>query len=139
RRCGRTRRSPSGKATGMTHTATAGLLNRARGPLGPSAEVDFGVASRPFAELGDLLHRFNGFFAFNAGVQVYPVGGMTGVPELVTWNEPATWKQTYGGLADALFCFGQDVLGTQFAIAHGNTVVAVDPETVETADIGDSL
>ena len=123
----------------MTQTATTRLLERARGPLGPSVAVDFGVASGPFAELAHLLHRLNGFFAFNAGIQVYPAGGTTGAPELATWNESATWKQTYGGLADAFFCFGQDVLGTQFAIAEGDTVVAVDPETAESTHIGDSL
>jgi len=117
----------------------ARLLDRARGPLGPSAMVDFGVTSGPFAELAELLHRLNGFFAFNGGVEVYPVGGTCGVPELVAWNDPATWKQTYGGLADAFFCFGQDVLGTQFAIVDGCTVVAVDPETAEPTPIGDSL
>jgi hypothetical protein len=123
----------------MTQTALGRLLDRARGPLGPSAMVDFGVASGPFAELADVLRRLNGFFAFNAGVEVYPVGGTAGVPELVAWNEPATWKQTYDGLADAFFCFGQDVLGTQFAIVDGSTVVAVDPETAEPTAIGDSL
>jgi hypothetical protein len=123
----------------MSQTALGRLLDRARGPLGPSATLDFGVASGPFAELAALLQRCNGFFAFNGGVEVYPVGGTAGVPELVAWNEPATWKQTYGDLADAYFCFGQDVLGTQFAIADRGTVVAVDPETAEATEIGGTL
>jgi hypothetical protein len=123
----------------VTETAVDRLLNRARDPVGPDVEVDFDAASGPFADLAAMLTRRNGFFAFDAGLQVFHAGGAGGGPELLTWNTAEAWKYTYGGLADELFCFGQDVLGTQFAIKGGNEVVTFDPETAETTRLGDSL
>ncbi|WP_422773323.1 hypothetical protein ACN28C_10595 [Plantactinospora sp. WMMC1484] len=122
----------------MTQTALETLLGRARGPLGANAEVDFGPATGPFAELGRMLSRLNGFFAFDAGVQVFHAGGPGVGPELVTWNDESTWKHTYEGLTGETFCFGQDVLGTQFAIMHEH-VVSLDPETAQVRVIGPSL
>jgi hypothetical protein len=115
------------------------LMNRARGPLGPKVNVDFGARSGPLAELGELLATTNGFFAFDAGVQVFH-GGSDGMGyDVTTWNEPKTWKYTYQGLADDLFCFGQDILGTQFAIVARESVVRFNPETAEVTTIGTSL
>jgi hypothetical protein len=85
-----------------------------------------------------MLTELNGFFAFNAGIQVYYAGQGGHGYDLQTWNEPATWQDTYQGLADDLFCFGQDVLGTQFAVLAGH-LVSFDPETGEREDIGHSL
>lgn len=123
----------------MSGTALDQLLQRARGPLGASVELDFGVPDGPLAELAALLTRINGFFLFNAGVQVYRAGEPGLGPELAWWNEPETWKAAYGGLADGLFCFGQDLFGTQFAIRNGIEVVTFDPETAATEALGDSL
>jgi hypothetical protein len=115
------------------------LLSRARGPLGPKVGVDFGERSGPLAELGGVLATMNGFFLFNAGVQVF-YGGNDGMGyDITTWNASKTWKYTYQGLADELFCFGQDVLGTQFAILERTSVVRFDPETAEITTIGSSL
>lgn len=50
------------------------LLGRARGPMGPAIEGDFGVARGPLAELGQVISRMNGFFLFNGGIQVFRVG-----------------------------------------------------------------
>lgn len=122
----------------MTTTALETLLGRARGPSGPPVEIDLGVPAGPFAELSRMLTRLNGFFAFNAGVQVYRAGDPGAGPELVSWNDETTWKDTYGGLTGDVFCFGQDVLGTQFAVLHGH-VVAVNPETAGVEPIGPSL
>ncbi|MFE9253185.1 SMI1/KNR4 family protein [Streptomyces sp. NPDC007088] len=115
------------------------LLRRARGPLGPRVDLDFGVEEGPLAELATLLTRTNGFFAFDAGVQVFRAGEEGLGPDLLEWNGEESWKPAYGGLADGFFCFGQDILGTQFAIVGGTTVVAVDPETAQAAAIGPSL
>ena len=123
----------------MSGTALDRLLERARGPLGASVALDFGVLDGPLAELAALLTRINGFFLFNAGVQVYRAGEPGLGPELARWNEPDTWKATYNGLADGLFCFGQDLFGTQFAIREGIEVVTFDPETAATETLGDSL
>ncbi|MFJ1702152.1 SMI1/KNR4 family protein [Kitasatospora sp. NPDC088346] len=123
----------------MTQSALEQLLGRARGPMGPSTELDFGVAGGPLAELGAVLSRVNGFFLFNAGVQVFRVGEEGLGPDLLSWNGENTWKDTYGGLADGLFSFGQDIFGNQFAIMDGSDVVVFDPETAEVEVLGTGL
>jgi len=116
------------------------LLDRARGPMGPAVDVDFGVGTRAWQQLGAALTRINGFFLFNAGVQVFRVGDDQGWgPELSSWNRPETWKDSYQGLADDLFCFGQDLFGVQFAIDGGGQVVTLDPETGQRSALGTSL
>ncbi|WP_205660948.1 SMI1/KNR4 family protein [Amycolatopsis vastitatis] len=115
------------------------LLAGARAPLGPRIELDLGHDAGPLAELAELLTRVNGFTAFNAGVQVFHAGEAGLGPELGRWNEPTTWKNTYAGLADRLFCFGQDLFGCQFAISDNREVVVFDPETAERTPIGASL
>lgn len=120
-------------------TALDQLLSRARGPMGPSTELDFGVETGPLAELGAMISRINGFFLFDAGVQVFRVGDQGLGPDLLEWNGDEAWKATYDGLADDLFCFGQDIFGTQFAIIGGEEVVAFNPETAEVTTLGASL
>ncbi|MGW6917974.1 SMI1/KNR4 family protein [Kitasatospora sp. NPDC054939] len=123
----------------MSDSALEQLLGRARGPMGPTIELDFGTPAGPLAELGALLSRLNGFFVFNAGVQVFRAGDEGLGPDLLSWNGEELWKSTYGGLADELFCFGQDIFGTQFAIVGGESVVAFDPETAESETLGTGL
>jgi hypothetical protein len=122
-------------------TALDELLARARAPLGSRVEVYLGGGVR--AELAALLSTTNGFAVFNYGVQVFhfgPDGLGDGLgPELGTWNDEATWKYAYGGLADGLLCFGQDLFGVQFAIEDGQRVSTFDPETGERQTIGERL
>jgi hypothetical protein len=123
----------------MTQSALEELMSRARGPMGPAIELDFGVESGPLVELGRTISRMNGFFLFNAGVQVFRVGEEGLGPDMLTWNGDEAWKATYAGLADDVFCFGQDLFGNQFAIVGGEEVVRFDPETAETVSLGASL
>jgi hypothetical protein len=123
----------------MIGPALEQLLARARGPMGPAIELDFGLESGPFVELGEMLSRTNGFFLFNAGVQVFCAGEQGPGPELLAWNDEATWKDTYAGLADDVFCFGQDLFGVQFGIHDNADVVTFNPETAETTVLGSSL
>ncbi|MFC5910669.1 SMI1/KNR4 family protein [Streptacidiphilus monticola] len=120
-------------------TALETLLGRARGPMGPSIELDFGVESGPLAELGRVISRTNGFFLFNAGVQVFRAGDEGLGADLLSWNREDTWKDTYDGLADDLFCFAQDIFGVQFAVVEGKEVVRFDPETARDEVLGESL
>jgi hypothetical protein len=123
----------------MTDSKLDELLGRARGPMGPEIELDFGLDGGPLTELGALLTRMNGFFLFNAGVSVFRAGDQGLGPELLNWNDAPTWKYTYEGLADDYFCFGQDIFGVQFAIKDNAEVVAFDPESARAKSIGDSL
>jgi hypothetical protein len=123
----------------MSDTALKTLLERARGPMGPSIELDFGTDGGPLAELGQMISRINGFFLFNAGVQVFRAGQEGFGVDLLTWNDQETWKDTYKGLADDLFCFAQDIFGVQFAIIADERVVRFDPETARNEPLGESL
>lgn len=114
------------------------LLQRAKGPLGPTVNVDFGVEQGPLDELARLLSAMNGFFAYNAGVQVYRAGDEGAGYDVLNWNSTQLWKSHYDGLADDFFCFGQDVLGTQFAV-YQDQVVAFDPEDATHKVIGPTL
>ncbi len=115
------------------------LLDRARGPMGPAVQLDFGVPTGPVVELATALAEVNGFFVFNAGVQVFRAGADGLGYDLEHWNEPDTWKDAYEGMADDLFCFGQDLFASQFAIDDGAQVVLMDAETGERHRLGDSL
>ncbi|MHC5262687.1 SMI1/KNR4 family protein [Streptomyces sp. UC4497] len=123
----------------MTDSALERLLGRARGPMGPAVELDFGVDHGPLVELGGIITRMNGFFLFNGGVQVFRVGEEGLGPDMLSWNTGEVWKDAYGGLADDLFCFGQDLFGAQFAIVGDEQVVRFDPETADVEPIGTSL
>ncbi|MEB8342679.1 SMI1/KNR4 family protein [Streptomyces endophyticus] len=115
------------------------LLSRARGPMGPAIDLDFGWETGPLAELGTVLSSMNGFFLFNAGVQVFRAGDEGLGPDLLSWNAEDTWKDTYDDLADDIFCFGQDIFGTQFGIIDGAKVVTLNPESAELTELGTSL
>src|ERR1044072_3332051 len=114
------------------------LLQRAKGPLGRAADVDFGVDHGPVAELAGMLSAMNGFFAYNAGVHVYRAGDEADGYDVLNWNSTQLWKSHYQGLADDFFCFGQDVLGTQFAV-YQDQVVAFDPEDATHKVLGSTL
>lgn len=90
-------------------------------------------------ELGRVISRMNGFFLFNGGIQVFRVGDEGLGPDLLSWNTDEVWKSTYAGLADDVFCFGQDLFGTQFAVVGEEEVVRFNPETAELTSLGTSL
>lgn len=126
----------------MTHSGPGpieALMERSRGAAGPPADVDFGVPGRSWSDLRRLLTISNGGSLFNAGVQIFRAGDVGVGPDLQTWNDAATWKDTYGGVADDLFCFAQDVLGVQFAIDRSAQVVTFDPESAGRMVLGTSL
>lgn len=126
--------------TSDTHWPTAldELVAIGRSPLGPPVQLTLPSTDGPFGELIDLLGHVNGFTVFNAGIQLFHAGPGLG-PELAQWNRPDLWKDTYCGHADGLLCFGQDLLGVQFAIDRQDRVVAFDPETADITEIGDSI
>lgn len=115
------------------------LLARARGPLGPSVHADFGTDTGPLGELSRVLAASNGFYLYNAGIQVFRAGAQGLGPDLQSWNDHKCWKDTYGDLAEGLFCFAQDLFGVQHAIVGQEQVVAFYPENAQREEIGKSL
>lgn len=115
------------------------LIRPGRSPLGPGIRLHLGSTTGPMGDLAELLTRTNGFTTANAGVQVFRAGPGGLGPELAAWNAATTWKDTYGDLAQGLFCFGQDLFGVQFAVEEHSRVVTFDPETGDREIIGAGL
>lgn len=114
------------------------LLKRASDPLAAPVNLDFGTTQGPFGQLQKLLKQRNGFFCFNAGIQVFRAGDSGHGYDLGLWNHPETWKDTYGGYADGPLWFAQDLFGHQFGILP-DTVCVLDPETAQTRALATSL
>lgn len=89
-------------------------------------------------ELADLLHRRNGFYAYESSLLVRPFRRATAPLGIVEWNAPDLWKGTYRENLEAVLCFAEDIFGCQFCIC-GETVCAFDPETGEIDKLGESL
>lgn len=85
-----------------------------------------------FASLSGWLAKKNGFYAFESALHVFSTR------ELAVQNRQDGWRSEYGGLADDLFFFAEDLFGGLFAWSNG-TIVAFDPETAETEIMGQSL
>ena len=51
------------------------------------------------------------------------------------WNDPSTWKSSYGDLADGLTFFAMDVFGGGFAV-DADGMVSFDPETGDRQRLG---
>ena len=92
------------------------------------------VTEERWAELGDLLRRRNGFYAFESALHV-PHAGPGGQE---AWNSPTGWKAEWDGAWDDCWCFGEDVFGSQFALA-GDEVVLADAETARREPVAGSL
>jgi hypothetical protein len=104
------------------------IASPALAPAAPSVPADL-LAQPGAAALGDLLGRRNGFYAFESALHVFPVGS-EGTQDLAGWNAPGLWRDAYGGLADGLLLFAEDLFGGQFALRDGE-VVTFEPETGE--------
>ena len=76
------------------------------------------------------LYRKNGFFAFEASLEVFPFGESCRSYSFSEWNNKETWKGYYEDISPNGLCFGQDLFGTQFLVAN-NDVYSFDPETGE--------
>jgi hypothetical protein len=88
------------------------------------------------AELATLLGRGNGFLAFESALLVRGAG--PGALGLAAWNSDAGWRPAFGGMADGVFFFAEDVFGCQWGVA-GEDVVAFDPETGETVPFAETV
>ncbi len=111
----------------LDHAATAQALAGITGAI-PVAARD---------ALAELLAARNGFFAFEAALQVFPVGA-AGTIDLVSWNGQDQWRSVYGSLAEGLLFFAQDAFGNQFCV-NANGFGSFNAETGEVEMIGASL
>ncbi len=89
-------------------------------------------------ELAELLRARNGFFAFESALHVFPAGGGNDSIDLEAWNSSELWRQEYGGHADAMLFFSEDVFGFQFVIKDGR-ILRFEPETAQLEAMAEDL
>lgn len=111
------------------------LLSVAGPSLGPAVSGVAGVVS----DLSDLLTRSNGFFAFESALHVLPSGpAPIGTMSVQLWNDADLWRGSYGGAAEDLLFFAEDIFGGQFALSAAG-VVSFDPETGDVEQLANDL
>ena len=97
------------------------------------------VSSKLGHELGTLLGKRNGFYAFEAALHVFPTTTTSELnTDLDVWNEDSVWKSAYHGMASGCFFFAEDVFGSQFCI-HDSKVHLFDAETGSKEWVANSL
>ena len=90
-------------------------------------------------ELGALLAKRNGFYAFDAALHVFPAGiAESGTMDLDHWNAPTLWRDAYGELAKDCVFFAEDIFGGQFCL-WGKAVYFFEPETGEREVVASTL
>lgn len=79
-------------------------------------------------QIGRLLTLKNGFYAFEGALHVFPDVAPVAERGLHDWNDPASWRSDYAGMAESAVFFAEDAFGTQFCIRDAG-VATFDPET----------
>lgn len=122
-------------------TAINKLLSVGSEPLAPQPKAipEMLGAFTLGPELVRMLHKKNGFYAFEAALHVFP---LTGDPEtgLVGWNAVSLWRNDYEDLAEGLLFFGEDILQDQFCLSVKQPgVFRFHSETGELVFIADTI
>ena len=91
-------------------------------------------------ELKYILASKNGFFAFNSGLNFYPIATNSSEgPDFSSWNSNDLWRKAYAiNIPDEMIFFGQDIFGVQFCLAD-EQVMTFDPETGQLDYVASSL
>lgn len=115
------------------------ITSEALGPEIASNDVSSGFVLG--AELFDLLHQRNGFYAFEQALHVFPSGAdTTGTMTLEHWNTQTLWRSAYGDLAEDLLFFAEDALGDQFCLSKRERFIfRFYSETGELTRLADSF
>ncbi|WP_407538218.1 SMI1/KNR4 family protein [Deinococcus radiomollis] len=79
-----------------------------------------------------MLSTRNGFYSLESSIHVYSLSGLSAGSNftLERWNKPELWKDAYSGVADNIFCFGQDLFGNQYCFSD-ERICLFDAETAE--------
>jgi hypothetical protein len=106
------------------------LVNIGGAPLGtpPALPVPTESSNKLTRELSELLHRRNGFHAFESALHVFPSSAASSGPSLSEWNSHELWRHEYGDLARDKLFFAEDAFGNQFCI-EGDHIYTFDAET----------
>lgn len=88
--------------------------------------------------INEILIARNGFFCFESALRFFPSGTSEASWGICDWNRRDLWKEEYDGLADAIFCFAEDIFGNQFCIS-AKGIAIFNPETGDVEVICASL
>ncbi|WP_394833164.1 hypothetical protein LVJ94_42350 [Pendulispora rubella] len=92
--------------------------------------------------IGDALHSLlrlkNGFFGFDNALHVFPDINVGTLPGIIRWNDLATWRYAYGGLADRGVFFADTVFGDSF-VWRGQSICRFDAQTATYLPIAHSM
>ena len=122
-------------------TSVEKLLSIGSGEIAPSPAFNREILNGyPLApELLRMLEHKNGFYAFESALHVFPLNSDPAAGmNLEQWNSESLWRRDYGGLADGLLFFAENLLQDQFGLS-ARGVVRFDAETGETKFIADSI
>lgn len=123
----------------ITSRSVTRLFASATGPLGLGGYTDdLARWGRPGEELNALLDARDGFYAFDDALHLWPSRTVKGARGRDEWNQAALWIDSYGGLADGLLFFSEDVFGNQYAI-DGCQVLYFDAETADATVFAESI
>ena len=86
----------------------------------------------------EILQKKNGFFAFESALHVFSSSTVEASWGIDEWNSRSLWKSDYGGLADDIVCFSEDIFGGQFCIGVSG-ISRFDPETGDLDPIAHDL
>lgn len=86
------------------------------------------VAGNHAQEIGALLNKKNGFFAFESALRLFPSCSSNLSIGLDDWNSVDLWRKHYSDLTDGCLFFAEDIFGGQFCIKN-DAVCSFDPET----------
>jgi hypothetical protein len=89
-------------------------------------------------ELEALLCLKNGFTAFHSALHVFPASSSSAGYNLIQWNAPDLWKNTYPPAIQGILCFAENLLGEQFCIFKSHVGI-LNPETGDIDQMADTL
>ncbi len=95
----------------------------------PSNNYTRDISNIP-SDLQAIYTHYNGFFAFESALEIFPISGNNHGYPIDKWNEAGCWKHCYRQLAPDGICFAQDVFGFQF-IYHDRQFSRFNSETAQ--------
>lgn len=90
------------------------------------------------ASIREVQAQKNGFFCFESALRFFPSTTVEFSWGTSDWNSSSLWKAAYGGIANDIFCFAEDVFGRQFVV-NGEKISVFDPETGDLEIVAPSL
>lgn len=92
-----------------------------------SAGISLPAGHIEFLELSDGLMVYGGYF------RLFGVDDLKSI-NLISWNDPETWKFAWEKKADRFLCFGQNAWGDQYAYRLGDLTGQVEEPPILSID-----